>query len=348
MILRAAKNLIQGTFVTKRALITGITGQDGSYLAEYLLSLGYEVHGLVRRVALEAPDTRFSRITHLLDRVTLHPASLESYPSIFHVVSQHDFDECYHLAAQSFVAESFADGFSTMNTNINGTHYVLAALRELRPRCRFYFAGSSEMFGNVDEVPQTETTSFQPRSPYGISKVAGFHLARNYRDAYGLYCVSGILFNHESPRRGFEFVSRKITSTVARIKLGLASELRIGNLDAKRDWGHAVDYVRAMHSMLQLPAPDDFVVATGQTHSVRDLCEIAFAEVDLDYHEFVKVDERYYRPAEVDLLIGDASKARRVLGWEPTYTFRELIKEMVSSDLKAEKNLNYKVTTQSR
>jgi GDPmannose 4,6-dehydratase len=321
--------------VTKRALITGITGQDGSYLADYLLDLGYEVHGLVRRVALEAPDTRFRRIAHLLDRLTLHPASLESYPSIFHVLSQHDFDECYHLAAQSFVAESFADGFSTMNTNINGTHYVLAALRELRPKCRFYFAGSSEMFGNVEEVPQKETTPFQPRSPYGISKVAGFHLTRNYRDAYGLHCVSGILFNHESPRRGFEFVSRKITSAVARIRLGLSSELRLGNLEAKRDWGHAGDYVRAMHSMLQLPKPDDFVIATGQSHTVRELCQIAFAEADLDYREFVKVDQRYYRPAEVDQLIGDPSKASRVLGWEPTYSFRELIKEMVTSDLVA-------------
>ena len=321
--------------MTKRALITGITGQDGSYLADYLLGLGYEVHGLVRRVALEAPDTRFSRITHLLDRITLHPASLESYPSIFHVLSQHDFDECYHLAAQSFVAESFADGFSTMNMNINGTHYVLAALRELRPKCRFYFAGSSEMFGNVEEVPQKETTPFQPRSPYGISKVAGFHLTRNYRDAYGLHCTSGILFNHESPRRGFEFVSRKVTSAVARIKLGLSSELRLGNLEAKRDWGHAADYVRAMHSMLQLPKPDDFVIATGQSHTVRELCEIAFAEADLDYREFVKVDQRYYRPAEVDQLIGDPSKARRVLGWEPIHSFRDLIKEMVTSDLAA-------------
>jgi len=319
----------------KTALITGITGQDGSYLADYLLSLGYEVHGLVRRVALEAPETRFSRITHLLDRVTLHPASLESYASIFHVFSKHEFDECYHLAAQSFVAESFADGFSTMNMNINGTHYVLAALRELRPNCRFYFAGSSEMFGNVNEVPQKETTAFQPRSPYGISKVAGFHLTRNYREAYGLYCVSGILFNHESPRRGFEFVSRKTTSTVARIKLGLANELRIGNLEAKRDWGHAKDYVRAIHSMVQQPEADDFVIATGQTHSVRELCEIAFREVGLDYREFVKVDERYYRPAEVDQLIGDASKARKGLGWEPTYTFHELIKEMVAADLEA-------------
>jgi GDPmannose 4,6-dehydratase len=320
--------------VKKRALITGITGQDGSYLAEYLLELGYEVHGLVRRVAFESPETRFGRIAHLLDKVTLHGASLESYPSIFHVISQHHFDECYHLAAQSFVAESFADGFSTLNSNINGTHYVLAAIRELRPQCKFYFAGSSEMFGNVNEVPQKETTLLQPRSPYGISKVAGYHLTRNYREAYGLFGVSGILFNHESPRRGFEFVSRKITSTVARIKLGLASELRIGNLEAKRDWGHAIDYVRAMHSMLQLPEADDFVIATGVTHSVRELCELAFAEVDLDYRNYVKVDEKYYRPAEVDLLVGDASKAAKELGWEPTYTFNDLIRQMVQEDLK--------------
>jgi GDPmannose 4,6-dehydratase len=320
--------------VNKRALITGITGQDGSYLAEHLLNLGYEVHGLVRRVALETPERRFSRIAHLLDRIHLHAASLESYPSIFHVISQHDFDECYHLAAQSFVAESFADGFSTMNTNINGTHYVLAALRELRPHCRFYFAGTSEMFGNANEVPQRESTEFQPRSPYGISKVAGFHLTRNYRDAYGMYCLGGILFNHEGPRRGFEFVTRKTTSTVAQIKLGLASELRIGNLDAKRDWGHAADYVRAMHLMLQQSEPDDYVVATGETHSVREFCELAFAEVDLDYRDYVKVDERYYRPSEVDLLVGDAAKARRILGWNPTYTFKELIKEMVREDLK--------------
>jgi GDPmannose 4,6-dehydratase len=321
--------------VTKRALITGITGQDGSYLADYLLGLGYEVHGLVRRVALETPETRFGRIAHILNRLTLHPASLESYPSTFHVLSKYDFDECYHLAAQSFVAESFADGFSTMNLNINGTHYILAALREVRPRCRFYFAGTSEMFGNASEVPQKETTPFQPRSPYGISKVAGYHLTRNYREAYGFFGLSGILFNHESPRRALEFVTRKTTSTVARIKLGLASELRLGNLEARRDWGHAADYVRAMHAMLQQDTPDDYVIATGETHSVRQLCEIAFAEVDLDYREFVKVDETYYRPAEVDQLIGDASKARRVLEWEPTYTFRQLIKEMVASDLAA-------------
>jgi GDPmannose 4,6-dehydratase len=319
----------------KRALITGITGQDGSYLAEQLLADGYEVHGLVRRVALEDPSRRFTRISHLLDRVQLNAASLESYPSIFSVFSRHKFDECYHLAAQSFVAESFADGFSTMNTNINGTHYVLAALRELQPACRFYFAGSSEMFGKAREVPQRETTPFHPRSPYGISKVAGFELTRNYREAYGMYCVGGILFNHESPRRGFEFVTRKITSTVARIKLGLTSELRLGNLDARRDWGHAADYVRAMRLMLQQPAPDDYVIATGETHTVREFCERAFHQVGLDWREHVVSDERFYRPAEVDVLVGDSTKARAALGWQPEHTFETLIEGMVTADLRA-------------
>jgi GDPmannose 4,6-dehydratase len=317
----------------KKALITGITGQDGSYLAEHLLDLGYEVHGLVRRVALEDPTRRFTRLEHLLDRITLHAASLESYPSIFHVLSKYNFDECYHLAAQSFVAESFADGFSTMNTNINGTHYMLAALRELQPECRIYFAGSSEMFGKIHETPQNEDTPFHPRSPYGISKVAGFDLTRNYRESYGMYCVSGILFNHESPRRGHEFVTRKITSTVARIKQGTATELRLGNLDAKRDWGHAADYVKAMHLMMQQPEPDDYVVATGETHTVSEFCDHAFTRAGLDYRDYVKVDEQFYRPAEVDLLIGDATKARRILGWKPQHTFAQLVDEMVDSDL---------------
>lgn len=319
----------------KKALITGITGQDGSYLSEYLLSLGYEVHGLVRRVALEDPERRFTRIAHLVDRLQLHAASLESYPSIFNVISRYEFDECYHLAAQSFVAESFSDGFSTMNTNINGTHYVLAALRELRPNCRFYFAGSSEMFGKVREVPQKETTPFHPRSPYGISKVAGFELTRNYREAYGMFCSSGILFNHESPRRGFEFVTRKITSTAARIKLGLASELRLGNLEAQRDWGHAVDYVRAMHLMLQQPQPDDYVIATGKTHSVREFCADAFQLVGLDWEKYVVLDKKFHRPAEVDLLVGDSSKARATFDWKPTFGFSELIEDMVKADLAA-------------
>jgi len=317
----------------KKALITGITGQDGSYLAEYLLSLGYEVHGLVRRVALEQPDQRLGRVAHLADRLILHAGSLESYPSLFQVLSRNPIDECYHLAAQSFVAESFADGFSTMNTNSNGTHYLLAALRELQPGCRFYFAGSSEMFGKVRETPQRETTPFHPRSPYGISKVAGYYLTVNYREAHQMFCSNGMLFNHESPRRGFEFVTRKITHNVARIKLGLTQELRLGNLEARRDWGHAADYVRAMHSMLQQSESDDFVIATGETHSVREFCELAFAEAGLDYRQFVKEDPRFFRPAEVEILVGDASKARRLLGWEPKYSFPELIRQMVTHDL---------------
>ena len=317
----------------KKALITGITGQDGSYLAEHLLGLGYEVHGLVRRVALEQPDQRLGRLTHLGDRVVLHAGSLESYPSLFQVLSRCRIDECYHLAAQSFVAESFADGFSTMNTNSNGTHYLLAALRELQPECRFYFAGSSEMFGKVRETPQVETTPFHPRSPYGISKVAGYYLTVNYREAHQMFCVNGMLFNHESPRRGFEFVTRKITHNVARIKFGLASELRLGNLEARRDWGHAADYVRAMHLMLQHSEPDDFVIASGETHSVREFCELAFAEAGLDYLDFVKEDPTFYRPAEVDLLVGNAAKAKRVLGWQPAYSFRELVSQMVAHDL---------------
>ncbi|MBV8810401.1 MAG: GDP-mannose 4,6-dehydratase, partial [Acidobacteriaceae bacterium] len=242
-------------------------------------------------------------------------------------------DECYHLAAQSFVAESFEDGFSTMNTNSNGTHYLLAALYQLQPECRFYFAGSSEMFGKIRETPQRETTPFHPRSPYGISKVAGYYLALNYREAYGMFCANGMLFNHESPRRGFEFVTRKVTHNVARIKLGLANELRLGNLEARRDWGHAADYVRAMHLMLQQPEPQDYVIATGETHSVREFCELAFNEVGLDYREFIVEDPQFYRPAEVDLLVGDATRAREVLGWRPTYTFRQLVTEMVANDM---------------
>jgi GDPmannose 4,6-dehydratase len=316
-----------------RALITGITGQDGSYLAEHLLEKGYEVHGLVRRVALEDPDRRVGRIRGILDRVTLHSGSLESYPSIFQVLSQVEFDECYHLAAQSFVAESFADGFSTMNTNINGTHYVLAALRELQPRCKYYFAGSSEMFGKVHASPQHEATPFHPRSPYGISKVAGYYLTVNYREAYEIFAANGILFNHESPRRGHEFVTRKITSAVARIKAGDADELRLGNLEARRDWGHAWDYVRAMHLMLQHDVADDFVIGTGETHTVREFCELAFGAVGLDYRDYVVQDPRFIRPAEVELLLADPSKARDRLGWEPSYTFENLVREMVRADL---------------
>src|ERR1051326_3663332 len=318
----------------KRALITGITGQDGSYLAELLVARGYEVHGTVRRVALEDPAHRLARLGSVRDRVTLHAASIESVASVFKIISEVQPDECYHLAAQSFVSYSFDDEFSTFNTNINGTHFVLGALRQLAPRCRVYFAGSSEMFGKVSEVPQTEKTSFHPRSSYGISKVAGYELTRNYREAYNAFAVSGILFNHESPRRGYEFVTRKITSAIARIVAGEAEHVSLGNLEARRDWGHAREYVEAMWLMMQQDEPDDFVIATGETHSVRELCQGAFAEAGLDYRDYVVTDERFFRPAEVDLLVGNAAKARQVLHWEPRTRFAELIREMVRSDLR--------------
>ena len=319
----------------KKALITGITGQDGSYLAELLLQQGYEVHGIVRRVALEDPGHRMWRINHILNDLVLHSGSLESYPSIYKVCQELKPDECYHLAAQSFVSYSFEDEFSTMNTNINGTHYVLSAIKETNPECRFYFAGSSEMFGKVREVPQSEQTPFHPRSSYGISKVAGFDLTRNYREGYGLFGCSGILFNHESPRRGFEFVTRKITYHVAKIKLGLAKELRLGNLDPKRDWGHAADYTRAMWLMLQQPVPDDYVVSTGETHSVREFCEAAFSHVGLRYEDYIVVDKQLFRPAEVDLLIGNSSKAHSVLGWKHSHSFQDVVYEMVEEDIRA-------------
>ncbi len=318
--------------MARRALITGITGQDGSYLAELLVAKGYEVHGIVRRVALEDPAHRLARLKSVRDRITLHAASVESFASLFKVVSMVTPDECYHLAAQSFVTYSFDDEFSTLNTNINGTHYLLGALRQVVPGCRFYFAGSSEMFGKVHEVPQTERTRFHPRSAYGISKVCGYDLTRNYREAYQTFAVSGILFNHESPRRGFEFVTRKITSGIARILSGEVKELRLGNLEAKRDWGHAREYVEAMWRMLQQPKPDDYVIATGETHSVREFCEVAFGAVNLDYRDHVIVDESFYRPAEVELLIGDATKARVDLGWSANITFRDLVCEMVQED----------------
>ena len=318
----------------KKALITGITGQDGSYLAEFLLERGYEVHSIVRRAAIEDPEHRMSRITHLLDRIAIHPGSVESYPSIFNVVKGVEPDECYHLAAQSFVAYSFSDEFSTLMTNINGTHHVLSAIKEVVPRCRFYFAASSEMFGNADESPQNENTKFKPRSAYGISKLTGYHLVRNYREAYGLFAVNGILFNHESPRRGFEFVTRKISSHAAKIKLGMTKELRLGNLDARRDWGHAKDYVRAMWMMLQADAPDDYVVGTGESHSVREFAEIAFDHLGLDYRKFVFADEKFYRPSEIYNLLADSSKAKSRLGWNNQFAFANLVHEMVENDLK--------------
>lgn len=317
----------------KKVLITGITGQDGSYLAESLLSKGYEVHGIVRRVALEDPEHRLWRIKHILDKIVLHSASLESFPSIFKVVDKVKPHECYHLAAQSYVSYSFEDEFSTIDTNIGGTHFVLAALKERAPHCKFYFAASSEMFGNVKETPQNENTPFYPRSAYGISKVAGYHLTRNYREAYGLFALSGILFNHESPRRGNEFVTRKVTNAVAKIKLGVEKELRLGNLEAKRDWGFAGDYVEAMWLMLQQDKPEDFVIATGASYSVKDLVETAFSYVGLNWEKHVFIDEKLYRPSEVFDLKGDYSKAKKKFHWEPKVSFKELIHMMVDSDI---------------
>lgn len=318
----------------KKALITGITGQDGSFLAEFLLEKGYEVHGIVRRVALEDPQRRLYRISKIKDKIILHSGEMESYASIYKIVQDIRPDECYHLAAQSFVSYSFDDEFSTINININGTHYLLSAIKELCHDCKFYFAGSSEMFGNSETSPQDEKTPFHPRSPYGISKVAGFYFTQNYREAYGLFACNGILFNHESERRGFEFVTRKITSAVANIKAGNQKEIRLGNLNARRDWGYAPEYVRAMWMMLQQDQPDDYVIATGESHSVQEFVEAAFEVVGLDWREHVVIDPVLYRPAEVNDLCGNAAKARARLGWSYQRTFKDLVRIMVESDLK--------------
>ena len=320
--------------MTKKVLITGITGQDGAYLSRLLLDKRYEVHGIVRRVALEDPEHRLWRIKDILGKIKLHSGSLESYASLFDVVAKVKPDECYHLGAQSFVSYSFEDEFSTINTNINGTHYILSSIKNKSPKCKFYFAASSEQFGQVKEVPQKETTPFHPRSPYGISKVAGFDLTRNYREGYGLFACNGILFNHESPMRGYEFVTRKISRGVAKIKRGLSKELRLGNLEAKRDWGFARDYCEAMYLMLQQDEPDDYVIATGETHTVKEFAELAFKHVGLDWKDYVKKDESLFRPAEVHELKGDASKAKKILGWQPKVNFEGLVRMMVDEDLK--------------
>ena len=314
----------------KRALITGITGQDGSYLAELLLSKGYAVHGMVRRSSSE----NFERINHLRERVTLHQGDLLDQYSLSSLLREVRPDEVYNLAAQSFVPTSWSQPVLTGEFTALGVTKMLEAIRHTSPEVRFYQASSSEMFGKVRETPQTELTPFYPRSPYGVAKVYGHHITVNYRESFGLYAVSGILFNHESPRRGLEFVTRKVTDGAARIKLGLQKTLSMGNLDAHRDWGFAGDYVDAMWRMLQQSQADDYVIATQESHTVRELCELAFARVGLDWQKHVVIDERFVRPAEVDLLVGNPAKARERLGWKPTVTFRELVHMMVDADLK--------------
>ena len=313
-----------------KALITGITGQDGSYLAEFLLQQGYEVVGMVRRTS----TVNFHRIAHIQDQVELVPGDLGDQFSLVHLLEEYQPDEVYNLAAQSFVQTSWNQPVFTGDVTALGVTRLLDAIRIVNSNIRFYQASSSEMFGKVVEVPQRETTPFYPRSPYGVAKVYGHWITINYRESYDLHASSGILFNHESPRRGLEFVTRKITHHVAQIKLGLANELRLGNLDSQRDWGYAGDYVRAMWLMLQQEKPDDFVVATGETHSVQQFLEEAFGHVDLDWHDYVVQDSRFMRPAEVDLLVGNASKAGQLLGWEPSVSFRQLVRMMVEADLK--------------
>jgi len=324
--------------LSKKALITGITGQDGSWLAELLLQKGYEVHGLVRRVAIETQAHRLWRIQHLVNKIHLHATSMESYAGIFNIIYKIQPHEVYHLAAQSYVSYSFEDEFSTLSTNIGGTHYILSAIKETGVMAKFYFAGSSEMFGKATIVPQNEETKFHPRSPYGISKVAGFELTRNYREAYNLHASSGILFNHESERRGFEFVTRKISIGVAKIKLGIENFLELGNLDAKRDWGYAPEYVEAMWLMLQQKEPDDYVVGSGKTHSVKEFAKYAFETLGLDYKKYVKINKNFYRPSEVDILQSDYTKIKNKVGWEPKTSFEELISKMVQFDYKRLKN----------
>lgn len=315
--------------MAKKALITGVTGQDGSYLADFLLEKGYEVYGMVRRSSME----KFDRIEHIKDRIKIRQADLLDQYSISKIIAEIQPDEVYNLAAMSFVPTSWDQPVLTAEFTAIGVTRMLEAIRAVNPRIRFYQASSSEMFGLVKEIPQTESTSFHPRSPYGVAKVYGHWITVNYRESYNIFGVSGILFNHESPRRGIEFVTRKVTYNAAKIKLGLSKELRLGNLEAKRDWGYALDYVEAMWLMLQQDNPDDFVIASGETHSVQELVEIAFAHVGLDYKDFVVLDKKFIRPAEVDLLRGDFSKAKKILGWQPKVHFAELIKMMIDSDL---------------
>ncbi len=321
----------------KRALITGISGQDGSYLAELLLSKGYEVHGLVRRVAYEQEKWRLSRLSNVVSSITFHTGDILDYDGSCRLLAKIKPDEIYHLAAQSFVQLSFEDDFNTMRTNIDGTHYLLRTIYDQKLKTKFYFAGSSEMYGQARETPQSETTPFNPVSPYAISKTTGYHLTKMYRTAYNVFTCNGILFNHESPRRGMEFVTRKITHTAALIKLGKAKKLELGNPDAKRDWGFAGDYVEAMWLMLQQPKPDDYVVATGETHTVHEFVDVVFSHLNLDPKHYVVYNtKQHMRKAEVPLLLGDSSKAQKVLKWKPKIDFFGLAKMMIDADLENE------------
>ena len=317
-----------------KVLITGISGQDGSYLAELLLNQGYEVHGLVRRAALEEPHKKLWRIFPIINDITLHTGSLESHTGLFEVVRNVEPDYIYHLGAMSFVSYEFEDEYHTLTTNLGSTHTLLSAVQKFIPECKFYFAASSEMFGLSQTAPQSEETPFNPRSVYGISKLAGFHLCKAFRENKGLHTSSGILFNHESPRRGGEYVTQKIVSQAAAIKRGQVKELRLGNLDAKRDWGHAKDYVIAMQKMTELEKADDFVISSGITHSVREFCQKAFACLDLNYRDYVVSDPLFFRPSEKIPLCGDNSKAKKILGWAPTHSFNSIIEEMIEFELK--------------
>lgn len=318
----------------KKALITGIAGQDGSYLAEFLLGKGYEVHGIIRKYSAEDKKLKLSRINHMLDKLILHEATFDDSINIYKILGSVNPDECYHLAAQSAVSNSFNYEFATLSTNIGSTHDFLVAIKELCKSCKFYFAASSEMYGNSKSAIQNEDTPFSPRSPYGISKTTGYYLTKYYRETYGMFALSGILFNHESPRRGIEFVTRKITNSVAKIKLGLEKELKLGNIDVKRDWGYAPEYVQTMWLMLNQEKPNDYVISTGISHSIKDFLETAFSYVDLDWNKYVKIDPKFFRPSEIFEVKGDSSKAKIDFGWEPKTSFSEIVKIMVDEDIK--------------
>ena len=330
--------------MSKKALITGVTGQDGSYLAELLLEKGYSVTGTIRRISIEHQDHYLSRIKHIKKDIDLKFMSLENYSSVFSVINDCQPDELYHLAAQSNVKVSFQDEFTTLNTNINGTQNILSTIKTLKFPTKFYFAGSSEMFGNSDTKSQNESTNFNPASPYAVSKVSGFGISKNFREAYNMYCSNGILFNHESPRRSSEFVTRKITSSVARIKYKYQNKLELGNLDSKRDWGYAKEYVDVMWQLLQIPKPLDLVIGTEENHSVREFVDLAFKYVNLNYKDYVSINKDLFRPSEVNSLLSDCAKAKKELKWKPSVKFKELVELMMESDLKYLKDNSYNVT----